>query len=103
MAKVKYVNSKLKQKTEKREQKRAETINRMDFYQGKYHRASNKIFDICRLRIIESTEEEQNNDPFLRKIILETIEVVYQRPFNLLSKFGTKELKKIRKRLQRNQ
>ena len=75
----------------------------MASYQEKYRRASNKIFDICRLRIIESTEEEQNNDRFLRKIILETIEVVYQTPFNLLSKFGTKELKKIRKRLQRNQ
>ena len=75
----------------------------MASYQEKYRRASNKIFDICRLRIIESTEEEQNNDRFLRKIILETIEVVYQTPFNLISKFGTKELKKIRKRLQRNQ
>ena len=75
----------------------------MASYQEKYRRASNKIFDICRLRIIESTEEEQNNDRFLRKIILETTEVVYQTPFNLLSKFGTKELKKIRKRLQRNQ
>ena len=75
----------------------------MASYQEKYRRVSNKIFDICRLRIIESTEEEQDNDRFLRKIILETIEVVYQTPFNLLSKFGTKELKKIRKRLQRNQ
>ena len=75
----------------------------MASYQEKYRRVSNKIFDICRLRIIESTEEEQDNNRFLRKIILETIEVVYQTPFNLLSKFGTKELKKIRKRLQRNQ
>ena len=49
----------------------------MASYQEKNRRVSNKIFDICRLRIIESTEEEQDNDRFLRKIILETIEVVY--------------------------
>ena len=55
------------------------------------------------VRIIESTQEEQNNERFIGKIIRETIEVVYQTLFNLLSKFGTKELKKCRKRLQRNQ
>ena len=50
MTKIKYTNSKLKQKTEKREQKRAETINRMVSYQEKYRRAPNKIFNICRLK-----------------------------------------------------
>ena len=50
MAKIKYVNSKLKQQTEKREQKRAETINRMVSYQEKYRRAPNKVFNICRLK-----------------------------------------------------
>ena len=60
MAKIKYVNSKLKQQTEKREQKRAETINRMVSYQEKYRRAPNKVFKtFAGLRIIKSTQEEQ--------------------------------------------
>ena len=42
-----------------------------------------------------STQEEQNNKHFIRKIIGETIELVHQTPFNLLGKFGTKEFKKI--------
>ena len=50
MTKIKYINSKLKQKTEKKEQKRAEAINRMVSYQEKYRRAPNKIFNICRLK-----------------------------------------------------
>ena len=65
----------------------------MASYQEKYRRASNKIFNICRLRIIESTQEEQNNERFIWKIC-ETIEVVYQASFNLLGKFWTKEVKK---------
>ena len=53
MARIKYINSKLKQKNRKKEQKQAETKNRMASYQEKYRRASNKIFNICRLRIIK--------------------------------------------------
>ena len=37
MTRINYVKSKLKERTEKREQKRAETINRMASYQKKYH------------------------------------------------------------------
>ena len=87
MARIKYITSKFKQKNRKKEQKQAETKNRMASYQEKYRRASNKIFNICRLRIIKSTQEEQNNQRFIRKIICETIEVVYQASFNLLGKF----------------
>ena len=61
---MKYINSKLKQKDRKKEQKQAET-NQMASFQEKYCRASNKIFNICRLRIIESTQEEQNNERFI--------------------------------------
>ena len=42
-----------------------------------------------------NTRREQYNEGFIRKIIHKTIEIVYQTPFNLLSKFGTKELKKL--------
>ena len=65
MARMKYINSKLKQKDRKKEQKQSETINQMASFQEKYCRTSNKIFNICRLRIIESTQEEQNNERFI--------------------------------------
>ena len=51
----------LNKTTERKEQKRAEKMNGMDCYQEKYRRTSKKIFDICRLKIIRSTQEQQNN------------------------------------------
>ena len=107
MTKVKYINSTLKKnknkKKEQKEQKRADIINRMALYQEKYQKASNKILNICNLRINDSAEEEQNNERFTQDIIHQTIEVVYQTLFNLLGAFRRKEIKRIRKRLNRNQ
>ena len=72
------------------------------FISRKMPQSIKKIFNICKLRITESTEEEQNNEHFIQNIICETIEVVYQTSFNLLGIFRTKEIKRIRKLLKRN-
>ena len=102
MAIIKYINSKLKQKNRKKRTKTSRNKKSNGFLSRKIPQ-NIKIFNICRLRIIKSTQEEQNNQRFIRKIICETIEVVYQASFNLLGKFWTKEVKKNKKRLQRNQ
>ena len=65
------------------------------FISRKILQSIKKIFNICKLRITDSTEEEQNNEHFIQNMICETIEVVYQTSFNLLGAFGRKKIKEL--------
>ena len=95
------VSSKQKQKRlNKKAQKRTKTVNQLIKKAPKLiNKASRKINAIIKIRI--EGAENCDIECILAKIIGDTIENIYQTPFRLLSKFGTK--KHIVKYLRRRQ
>ena len=85
------VSSKQKQKRlNKKAQKKIKTINQLTNKAPKLiNKASRKINEIIKIRI----EWVENHDVecILAQIIWDTIENIYQTPFRLLGKFGTKK------------
>ena len=76
----------------KKQQKRMKTIKQLAIQSPKLiKRASRKINEIIKMRIDLQTG---NVECKLPEIIRKSIEVVYQTPFRLLSKFGAKQFKK---------
>ena len=86
------VSSKQKQ-LNKKEQKCMKTINLLINKLPKLvNKASRKINEIIKIRIQEA--ENHNIECILPKIIQDTVKNIYQMPFRLLGKFGTKQLEK---------